>query len=153
MIEAVSPAVIAAVVGFLGLLATMIGTSIRATWKLAALKEEIVLKIERDRIELREQLTQEHTDVMKQFGDSLGAMREKIIVIPRVANIRSPARRASSTRMSASVRRSPRGATIGGESCAYGSGCMPDCTSGKSSRSSQSVDGSVQCASAPVSLR
>jgi hypothetical protein len=78
MIDAVPPAAIAAVVGFLGLLATMIGTSVRATWKLAALKEEIVLKIERDRIELREQLTQEHSDVMKQFGDSLGAVREKI---------------------------------------------------------------------------
>jgi hypothetical protein len=78
MIDTLSPPIITAAVGFFGVLATMIGFLIRGTWKLRGEIEAIVRKIEVDRVELREQLTEEHSDVMKQFGDSLSAVREKI---------------------------------------------------------------------------
>jgi translation initiation factor 2 alpha subunit (eIF-2alpha) len=76
--DATSPTVIGTVVGIGGIVVTIIGAMIRATWKAAKTETEIIAKIEKDRIELREQLTQEHSELMKQFGDSLSAVREKI---------------------------------------------------------------------------
>ncbi len=78
MTDAVSPTIISTVIGLGGLLAGVIGTAVRVTAKLAQVKEDLTEKMNSDTAELRTQLTEEHDAVMKQFGDSLSAMREKI---------------------------------------------------------------------------
>lgn len=78
-LDAISPAIIGTAIGIATGIAGAISASIRGTWRLASIKEEIIRKIESDRLELRDQLTLEHAEVMKQFGDSLAAVREKIV--------------------------------------------------------------------------
>jgi hypothetical protein len=73
-----STAVISTAIGILSLLAGAIGTSLRAGFKVADVRGDIISKIEKDRLELREQLAEEHSDVMRQFGDSLTALRQQM---------------------------------------------------------------------------
>jgi hypothetical protein len=78
MTDPISPTIIGSIVGVCGFIAGIVGTSIRVTWQLAKVKEELIDKINKDTAEMREQLASDHGDVMKQFGDSLTAQSEKI---------------------------------------------------------------------------
>ena len=66
---------------------------------------------------------------------------------------RWPMRSVSSAKIARSVRRSPRGSTIGPVHCTYGSSWVPCTKVLRSSRSNQSAAGSTWSASSPVALR
>lgn len=78
MTDAVPTTTIGAIVGVLTAIVLIVGNAVRVTAKLGEIKEELTKRMNQDAAELREQLTEEHDAVMKQFGDSLAAMREKI---------------------------------------------------------------------------
>ena len=75
MADPVWPAIVGAVAGLGGTIAGFIGTSVRMTWKAAEIKE----KINEDLAELRVQFTAQDDAIMNQFGNSLAAIREKVV--------------------------------------------------------------------------
>lgn len=74
--------VITAAVGLCGLVAGAIGTAVRFTSSLTAsltsVKEDLTEKINTDLLKLREDMMDERRILMKQYGDTLSAIQEKI---------------------------------------------------------------------------
>jgi hypothetical protein len=78
MTDAISGTAVGTIVGVLGLLAGVIGATIRATWQIADLKAAIAGKINDDMAAMRKELEMAHDNVMKKFGDSLAAHTDKV---------------------------------------------------------------------------
>jgi hypothetical protein len=78
MTDAISGTAVGTIVGVLGLLAGVIGATIRATWQIADLKAAIAGKINDDMAAMRKELEMTHENVMKKFGDSLTAHTDKV---------------------------------------------------------------------------
>ena len=70
----VSAVVIPIVVGIGSLLAGVIGTTVKATWTIAAIKTQFTADIAGVRIEIRT----EHEESMRAFGETVSAIRQKV---------------------------------------------------------------------------
>jgi translation initiation factor 2 alpha subunit (eIF-2alpha) len=78
MTDAISSTAVGTIVGILGLLAGVIGATIRATWQIADLKAVVAEKVNDDMVTMRKELEMTHDNVMKKFGDSFTAHTDKV---------------------------------------------------------------------------